>query len=259
MKGKFFVVLLGLVFCLCVLSIFAQTEEQKAQLFYALDVTVKPSKIGAYEEAVKEYVALLAEHQSPFPRYVYVWDDLHYHFITPLQDYGEFDSFQKSNSEIQKKIGAEKMVGIAQRFVSAYDSIRRGFIRYRPDLTYFQGNPRFKPEEANFMFWRFCHVLPGKESEFEDICKEWVKLDTEVKRSDAYSTFVVEIGTEMPLYFWTVRGISAADFHKQQEIYGTKAGDESMELWNRTLALIKKLEDKTGWFRPDLSYMPKEK
>ncbi len=257
MKGKFLVVLLGLIFCL--LSIIAQTEEQKSQLFYALDVKVKPSKISAYDEVVKEYVALLAEHKSPFPRYVYVWDDFHYHFITPLQDYGDFDRFQKSNSEIQKKIGAEKMVVIAKRFVSAYDSISRGFIRYRPDLTYFQENPRFKPEEANFMFWRFCHVLPGKESEFENICKEWVELDTEVNRSDAYSTFVVEIETEMPLYFWTVRGISAADFHKQQEIYGTKAGEKAMELWNRTLALIKKLEDKTGWFRPDLSYIPKEK
>ena len=100
MKEKFLVVLLGLVFCLCALSTFAQTEEQKSQLYYALDVTVKPSKISAYEEVVKEYVALLAEHKSTFPRYAYVWDDFHYHFITPLQDYGDFDRFRKSSSEI---------------------------------------------------------------------------------------------------------------------------------------------------------------
>jgi hypothetical protein len=259
MKGKFFVVLLGLVICLCVLSALARGEEQKSQLYYVLDVAVKPSKISAYEEVMKEYVALLAQHESPFPRYAYVWDDFHYHFITPLQDYRDYDRFPISNSEIQKKIGAEKMVEIAKRFVSAYDSTSRGFIRYRPDLTYFQENPRFKSEEANFMFWRFCHVLPGKESEFENICREWVELDKEVNRSDAYSTFVVEIGTEMPLYFWTVRGISAADFQKQQEIYGTKAGEKAGELWNRTLALIQKLEDKTGMYRPDLSYIPKEK
>ena len=208
---------------------------------------------------MKEYVALLAEHKSPFPRYVYVWDDFHYHFITPLQDYGDFDRFQKSNSEIQKKIGSEKMVGMAKRFVSSYDSISRGFIRYRPDLSYFQENSRFKQEDANFMFWRFCQVLPGKESEFESICNEWVELDTEVKRSDAYSTFVVEVGKEMPLYFWTVKGISAADFHKQQEIYGKKMGEKGMKLWNRTAALIKKMEDKSGKFRPDLSYIPKAK
>jgi hypothetical protein len=110
------------------------------------------------------------------------------------------------------------------------------------------------------MFWRFCYILPGKESEFENICMEWVELDKEVNRSDGYDTFVVEMGKEMPLYFWTVRGISAADFHKQQEIYGTKAGEKAMELWTKkTLVLIKKLEDKTGWFRPDLSYIPKEK
>jgi hypothetical protein len=67
------------------------------------------------------------------------------------------------------------------------------------------------------------------------------------------------MGAEMPLYFWAVRGKSAADFYNQQEIYGSKIGENAMELWNRTVALFRKFEDKTGMYRPDLSYFSTEK
>jgi len=56
MKGKSLVSLLGLVFCLCILSTLAQAEEQKPQLFVVWEYEVKPSMIGGFEAIVKELV-----------------------------------------------------------------------------------------------------------------------------------------------------------------------------------------------------------
>jgi hypothetical protein len=259
MKGKFLVVLLGLVLCFCVLPPFVLSEEQNAQFFFVVEEVVKPPMVSKFEEASKEEFSLLAEQNFPYTCYIYNTEDYTYYYVWAVKDYADIGNFMDNWMEMIKKIGLEKWQALVELKGKTLESYKFGAIRHRPDLSYVQENPRFELEDANFMFWRFCHILPGKESEFENICREWVELDKEVNRSDGYDTFVVEMGTEMPLYFWTVRGISAADFQKQQEIYGAKAADKIMALWNRTSALFKKLEDKTGWFRPDLSYMPKEK
>jgi hypothetical protein len=258
MKKKYLVILLSLVFCLCVSSL-AHAEEKKAQFFFVAEEVVKPPLVSEFEEASKKEFALLAEHNFPYTCHMYSTEDYTYYYVWAVKDYADIENFMSTWMEMVKKIGIEKWQALVERKGKTLESYKFGAIRHRPDLSYVQDNPRFKPEEANFMFWRFCHVLPGKEGEFENICREWIKLDRKVNRSDGYDTFVVEMGAEMPLYFWTVRGISAADFHKQQEIYGTKAPEKIMALWNRTSALFKKLEDKTGWYRPDLSYIPEEK
>ena len=258
MRGKFSIVLLGLVFCLCI-SPLSHAEEQKAQFFFVVEEVVKPPMVSEFEEASKEEFALLDEQTFPYTCYIYNTEDYTYYYVWAVKDYADIGNLMTTWGEMVKKIGLEKWQALVERKGKTLESYKYGVIRHRTDLSYVQENPRFKVEDANFMFWRFCQILPGKESEFENICREWVELDKEINRSDGYDTFVVEMGTEMPRYFWTVRGISAADFHKQQEIYGAKAADKIMALWNRTAALFKKLEDKTGWFRPDLSYIPKEK
>ncbi|MBN1221827.1 MAG: hypothetical protein JXB23_01170 [Candidatus Aminicenantes bacterium] len=156
-------------------------------------------------------------------------------------------------------MGEEKIQEMHKQHGDTIEHQKSYFIRYSPELSYTSENPRFKPEEANFMYIPHLYVKPGKESEFEELCKEWVTLDTSVNRADSYDLFVGDIGTEMPFYFWVARAKSAADFYKQQEIYGAKGGDKIMDLWNRTMALCRKYDEESGYFRPDLSYIPKEK
>jgi hypothetical protein len=263
MKNSLMVIPLVVVVCflsvICLSTALAQAEEQKAQFFLVVEEVVKPPLVSEYEDATKEEYAFLVEYNFPYTCYVYSTENYSYYYVWPVEEYADIGNLMNTWMEMVRIMGAEKWQALNGRKGKTLESYKFGAIRHRPDLSYVQENPRFKPEEANFMFWRFCHVLPGKESEFENICREWVRLDKEVNRSDSYDTFVVEMGTEMPLYFWTVRGKSAADFFNQQEVYGTKGGEKIMKLWNRTAALFKKLEDKAGMYRPDLSYTPKEK
>ena len=208
---------------------------------------------------MKEAASIYTEHHLPYSYYVHSMNNYHYVAIFPIPNYGEVDEMYMEANKIFSKLGEGKIQEMHKRHGETIEHQKSYFIRYSPELSYTSENPRLNPEEANFMFMPCCYVKPGKESEFEEICKAWVALDKSVKRADSYDMFVGDIGTETPFYFWVAKAKSAADFYKQQEVYGTKVGEKAMELWNKTMDLCRKYDEKTGMFRPDLSYTPKEK
>jgi len=71
--------------------------------------------------------------------------------------------------------------------------------------------------------------------------------------SNGWNTFIGDIGTDMPFYFWTASGKSAADFWSQGEKETKILGEEEvMKLEQKDMALYRKYESKTGRPRPDL-------
>lgn len=255
-----FVILLCFVVSLCASTTFAQGEEQKAKSYVVMEFVIKPGKIADFEASWKEGIDECKRHHYYLPIYTYSMDDFHFYAFYPVPLYSGIDDFFHAYAEFVKKIGMEKLQKIHEREYASIYYYRMFLIRYKADLSYAPESPRLKQEEANFMYWPFCYVQPGKESEFEKICKEWVDLDKSVNRPNGWDTYVGDIGTDMPFYFWTARARSAADFWSQDEKYVKKVGEEKlMKLWSKTMALLRKFEYKTGWFRPDLSYIPKEK
>ena len=261
MRSKISIVLIvGLMVSFCTLAILAQTEEQKSQLYFVEEVAVKPSMLSVHEAAIKEMVGLSSEHKYSYPWYAYNTDDFHYYYVFPVENLSETENIFKAWGEIAKKLPGEQLQTLMKNYQSTYEYAKYFMFRTRPDLSYTPESPRLKPEEANFTYWGFCYLLPGREREFEKICKEFAALDKSINRPDGWNTFVGDIGMDMPLYFWTMHMKNAADFWNQDEINTKKLGEEKvMELWKRTVALCRKYEYKTGCFRPDLSYLPKEK
>ncbi len=259
MRNKLLIMLLGLVSCLCSLSILAQSEEEKPKLHFVQEFLVKPSKVADFEINLKETASIYTKHNLPYSYYVISLSDYRYAALFPIKNYGEVDEMYMAVFEVFDKVGKEKIQVMHKRHGDTIEHQKSYFIRFSPELSYTSENPRFEPEEANFMYIPHLYVKPGKESEFEKICKEWVALDTSVNRADSYELYIGDIGTEMPFYFWVARAKSVADFYRQQEVYGKKGGEKIMDLWNRTMALCRKYDEKSGVFRPDLSYILKEK
>ena len=252
--------MVGIVISFCSLTTLAKAEEQKAQSYVAVEWILKPGKAGDFEASWKEGVDECKKQNYYLPIYAYSMDDFHFCALYPVEIYSGIDDFSRAYIDHAKKMGMEKLQKIREPEYASIEYSRVFLIRYRSDLSYIPDKPRLKPEDANFIYIALCYVKPGKENEFEKICKERVTLDKSINRADGYDTFVGDIGTEMPFYFWVARTKNPADFWRQDEEYAKKAGEEKiMELWNRTIALCRKLEYKTGWFRPELSYIPKEK
>jgi len=237
----------------------AQAEEQKGQLLSVGHYVVKPSMVGEFEAMVKEWIVQCAKYNYPYRWNASSSEDFLYLFFTPVDNFADIDNMDKADAELAKKIGEEQMQTLMKRFEGTYDYYRYYIARSLPELSYTPENPRLKPEESNFVFTDFYYVQPGKEKEFEGICKEWVTLQKSKNIADRYSLAVRVMGTELPVYIGNSSGKNAADYFSQAKKNWEQIKDEGEALWKKTMALCRKFEGRNSWRRPDLSYMPKEK
>ena len=260
MRGKVSIPLMvGLVAVLWAVTALAQAEEPKAQLYFVEDVVMKPSMVAEYEALMKEVVPLCTQHEFPYPFYAYSTDDFHYYFVYPVENYADIDNLNKAWDELGKKMGVKQWQAMMDRFVGTFESYQYSVIRYLPELSYTPEKPRLKPEEANFVYWEFFSIPFGKEEKFAETCQQWIELYKSKKISDGWETYVGEIGIEMPIYIFIMRAKSAADYYSQPEKIMKQLGEKYKELAAINYAICKKLELKTGRFRPGLSYTPEEK
>lgn len=238
---------------------FAQAQEQKPQLYWFYEIGTSPSAASQYEAALKAYWSLFAEVKSPNPWYAYSHDDFHYLFFTPVDILAAIDAMNKSYSEMAQKVGLERFQVAAKSTDEACEFWRQGLVHFRPDLSYTPTSPRLKPEEQDFFYIANCSVIPGKQDEFEGVMKEWAAFYKSRDIRDGFATYVYFMGPESPLYNVVTFGKSSADFWGTNEINNKNLGEKDVELWNKTLSLLKKLNSDTGRYRPDLSYTPEAK
>ena len=259
MRGKILISLMvGLVVTLWAVTALAQAEEQKDQLYFLEQVVVKPSMVAEYEAHVKEVLDLCNKYKFTYPFHVSNTDDFLYYFLFPVEDFADIENLYKAFGELEEKTGAEQWQAMLKRVEGTFEYYQYSIFHYLPELSYIPEKPRLKAEEANFFFWEFAYIPFGKEKELEGNIKEWVELYKSENIPDGWSTYVGDIGTEMPLYVFLFRAKSAADYYSQSEKTQKLLGEKYQELLAKWFAICKKLEFKTGRFRPELSYTLKE-
>jgi hypothetical protein len=251
--------ILGLALFLGILPVQTLSQDTEQPLYLMGDFLVDVSKVAQYEAAVKELMSTLEKHAFPFSVGVYATDDCHYYAIYPLKSYADVDLWSKAWGELAQKMGPENLQAIHDRLVAAEIERVYCFWRFRPDISFLPEKERLRPEEIGYYTWDYVWLIPGKEAEFEAINTEWIALSAAKKARDPFLTYVGELGTKMPVYVWFEYGKSAADYTATEEKFWKAMGEEGASLSKRTRALIRRMESKTGRFRPELSYMPKNK
>ncbi len=256
MKGKISIFLMvSLVVSFCALTTLAQAEEQEAQLFIFWDVVVKPSKVVEFEKAVKEENALYSKYKFPYPWSVASTDDFHYYLSIPVDNFATIDKIYKAFENIGNEAG-EEYQAMVKRFIGTYEYYHMAMWSLNHELSYTPENPRLKGEEVKNIYYTYLYFKPGMEKETEEISKKWKALYKSKNISDRFYLWVGDIGTDMPVYCVVGGGKSAADFFSQAEKNDKLLGEEAMALWEKTLKLCRKIEQKTGRPRPDLSLIP---
>lgn len=244
----------GLLAVLFILSGMTGAQEKKPQLYSVTEVAVKPAMVARFEAAVKKEIEL----GYPYPFESYSTNDGFYYFLVPIENYAAIDALNTAESEWAAKAG-EEYQKLMNSLEGAIDYYRSGVVRFLPDLSYVPKKPRLKPDEQKFISWGFAHVEFGKEKEFAGVLKQWVETSREKSTAIGWNTFVVESGTERPLYFWAESAKSAVDYFTESEKDVKKIGlDKNAELGGMTMATLRKIESKTGRPRPDLSNVPKK-
>jgi len=234
-------------------------QEAQPQLLLMGDFLVDTSRVAEYETAVKDLLGSLEKHGFPFPLDTYSTDDGHYYIVYSLKNYAAVDSWFEAWTELGKKMGPENLQALHKRIVAAELERVYQFWIFRPDISFLPEKERLKPEEIGYYTWDYVWVIPGKEAEFEAVNKEWIALSQAKKARDPFLTYAGGLGTTMPVYVWFEYGKSAADYAATEEKFWKAMGEEGAALSKKTRALIRKMESKTGRYRPGLSYATKSK
>jgi len=250
---------LALAVFLGILPASVHSQEAQPQLLLMGDFLVDTSRVAEYETAVKELLVNLEKQGFPFLLDTYSTDDSHYYIVYGLKNYADADSWLKAWNELGEKMGPENLQALHKRIVATEIERVYQFWVYRPDISFLPEKERLKPEEIGFYTWDYVWVIPGKEAEFEAVNKDWIALSKAKKARDPFLTYVGDLGTRMPVYVWLEYGKSAADYAATEEKFWKAMGEEGAALSKKTRALIRKMESKTGRYRPDLSYAPKGK
>lgn len=224
------------------------------QLYLMGDFLVDVSRAAEYESALKELLAGLAKHAFPLLFDTYTTDDGHYFVIYGLWDFSEVDRWNEAWRDLARRMGPENFQVLHRRIVAAEIERVYAFWYFRPDISFLPEKERLKPEEIGHYTWDFVSVIPGKEAEFEALNKEWVALSKTKNALDPFLTYSGSLGTNMPVYVWFEYGKSPADYAAAEERFWKSMGTEGADLSKRTRSFIRRLETKTGRYRPDLSY-----
>ncbi len=260
MKRKISIFLMvGFVVILCALTTLAQTEEQKDQLLFVNEFKVKLSMVKEFEACLKEFVALSTQHKHPYSSMVYSLNDFHYLIVFPLEDYADITRWDKAVEELGEKAGKEQWQALWKRMENSYEYYNSSMVYLVPELSYTPENPRLKSGEGNFIFWDIYYLHPGKVKEFKELQKKWISLCKSKKITEGYNILQGDIGTDNPVYAFTLIAKDATDFYTQNKKMWEMLGEEGEMLYEKMLPFVRKNEVKQGWLRPDLSYKPKEK
>jgi len=261
MKSKVSIILMVcFVVSLCALTTLAQAQEQKAQLYVVWDIVVKPSKVGDFEAASKEEVALYAKYKFPYAWSVSRTSDYHYYYLIPVENFAAIDNIFKAFDKVAKMAG-EEYKEMLDKFIGTYEYVQPSVYSLNYELSFFSEKQKEKAGEENFVFFDIFYFKTGKEKEVEKLMKEMIALVEEKGAAEAQSWYCYQgiMGAETPVYLYTARAKNAIDFYTQNAKMWDLLGEESGELYRKIMANVRKREPKNGWYRPDLSYIPKEK
>jgi len=241
------------IFSIFSLNALAQDEE-KAPSFIVWEVVVKPDKVKEYEAAVKKEVEIFEKYKFPYTMSSFSSSNFHYYFSMVIENHAGIDAIYEALDKVAGEAGSEwqamQKIGAA-----TVEYMNSSVLTLSPTLSYVPENPRLKDKEENFRYWGYFYVKPGRAAEFEEIEKKWVELYKGKNISTGFNTYVGGIGADQPYYLIGLRGESTADYHTQREKNMKMLGDEMNTLATKTISTLRKYEEKTGMYRPDLSYV----
>jgi hypothetical protein len=232
----------------------AQDKTSAFQGFIVWEDAVYPSALEAYEHATKMMMALYAEQGLPDWIRVYSTNDFIYYWVFPVETYADVDTLYDEFRRIYEN-APEKVKAINDAFEGTHEYTKSWTCYWDNGLSY---NPEGSTAGMDYFTWRFCWINKGGEDEMREVFKEWAALASSKNIPRGWNTYIGDMGVETPFMFWVSVGKNEAEYYKSRQEIMHLYGAERFQLWKKQMALMRKYEEKSGWYRHDLSYIPEE-
>ncbi len=234
-----------------------ETEGPKPQMFAIFKDVVIPSKTQEYEAALKYMISEFKAYDID-PELVnfttVVGPELGYIFVIPIENFAAVDRMKENWEAASEIVGAEKFTDMMQAMESSIDHVDVFHVMNRPDLSYAPENPSLKPDEVKYVHYSFHYVTLGKKEQFAELAKQFAELYESKNISAGWTIYESVTGSDLPLYVVAQAAKSQSAFYNHRDEVKELLGEEGEQLGKKALTLVRKVEHKDGWRRPDLSY-----
>ncbi len=248
------IILLAFILIFTVRWTFAQ-ENPATQLLLIHEDNVIVGKAAQYAKASVGLKNLLAEVNFKETTYTAFWvDDYTYMYVSPIENMAQLDD--SPWVKLSQQAGKDKTEAVFAEFAGTYDTHRDFIAVFHPDLSY---KPEQLQEEGNnYREWNYMYYNEIHQDQILDLSREWKKLYEDKNVSNGYTIYTNGFGHKGPvlvIHTWATDPVDHAQKNqKRQELLGEAA----QKLWEKTEALAYRIETKSGWVMPDISYIPQE-
>ena len=234
-----------------------ETEGPKPQMFAIYKDVVTPSKMQEYEAAIKYMISEFTAYDID-PELVnfktVVGPELGHIFVIPIENFAAIDRMQENWNAAGEIIGKDKFADIMKSLDSTIDHVDAFHVMRRPGLSYAPESRSLKPDEARYVHYSFYYVTLDKKEQFEELAKEFSELYKSKNVDTGWSIYESITGSDLPLYVVAQASTSQGEFYSRRDEVRELLGEAGEKLGKKALTLVRRIEHKDGWTRPDLSY-----
>lgn len=208
-----------------------------------------------YEQISKDLVAACKKYNIQETMWLTMaLNDNSYLYVTPIDNMASLD--EDGFKTLAEKMGADKMKALFDRFNPTYDEHGDYVVYLNKKLSYMPGGISQTIEGQNYRTLYYNYVTPENDKNFVDTLKK-IKASFEKHNSKLhYRVYKTGFGTMGTYYMIAVAGASNLD--------SAKKGDDNWNLMKNDFEpLLKemsqytwKMDEKRGWMREDLGYIP---
>jgi len=224
------------------------------QLFFIHEDDVLPSKSVQYNNTSAEFAKVLREQNIPeLAAFAHMQEGYHYLWVTPIENFAALD--ENPWSKLEEKIGKEAFDALFAGYDGTYTAHRSYFVKYRDENSYVPEGGDWD-DETTYRRWDYNWVNPDMAEEATAISKEWAELHKSKGAPHGYRVYTGGIGTDVPLIIVFRWAKGPAEMVAQMAENSEVLGEEAAALWARTASMLTKTDSKSGWYLPDISYVP---
>jgi hypothetical protein len=227
------------------------TAQEKDQLWYCWEETVKPEKIDDYLAFSKEFLELCKSENFPFPVFTWQAKPFTYELWSPINSLNDIEILNTAWKDLSEKLGEEKF----KTFQGAKLHNRSYTCTIKNELSYHPENPEYGRNELMYARWIELYIKDGKQKEYEE-AQKWM-MEQRAKHDFGCWVFVAtgDLGFEAPCYIVMAGHKSREELDKAMENSNEKMKSEWDEFMSRIQPLMRKPNKYYDWhLLADLSY-----
>ena len=233
----------------------ATAEEAPSRLVVHHD-RVDPADSDEFEAWYKDWVGAFEEAGlgADWNWFTSSSNDFSYVTVSTFGSFADLDQSEARQAKMTEALGKEKLDELIAR-ERLVQSHRSEVVKMRPDLSY---QPVGADDSENrFMNIQVDWVRPGMNDRYEELVKKLVKVWSDTKQPNFFTTYQVEFGDGS--YVYTSGAKDAVAFYGRPdtgEVLSKALGDEeAQKMYAEWRDCISRTDSSDSRLRPDLSFI----